>query len=88
MKKLKLFNGRGHHTRTHGDYTGGHFFIGAHSQKHAAELFEQLCGGSGNLTEIRDYYNKGSWGLSMEGIEPEIGVWASHGYNDKPVKLI
>jgi hypothetical protein len=81
-KPLILFNG--------GDWnhSGGHLFIAAHSISDAARLMELArikvknlkCGSdtflvNRNIREIREYFSKGVWGQTMQGITPERGVW-------------
>jgi hypothetical protein len=87
--KLKIWNGRGH-----GKYQNGSIFVAAFTQKHAAELVSMACFGVDNrvsLNEIRNYFHSGTWGNSMEGIEPtEPCVYATNEPygREKPVRVI
>lgn len=80
MKKLKLFNGRDWECR------GGHLYVAAYSVRDAAELssaaYRKTIGLEDRLdivktsiSEVNVYWHKGCWGSSMEGINPERGVW-------------
>lgn len=71
MKVLKIWNGRCHGAK----YRRHHAYVAAYSIKQARELLSMAFFGKEhpNLisgSEIRDYYNAGSWGNVMEGIEP------------------
>lgn len=85
MAKLKKFNGRGH-----GDYKKGHIYVAAYSQKQAADLIGKATGVKNvSVSEISDYYSKGSWGSRMNGIEPtEPCLYASKHYSDQPVRIL
>jgi hypothetical protein len=88
MKKLKLFNGRGHGRK----YQKGHFYVAAYSQKQAAELVGKAAGfvGSIGVSEIAQYYHKNSWGNTMDGIEPtEPCVYGVERiWGDKPKRIV
>jgi len=80
MKKIKIFNGRWG--------TIGHAYVGALSQKHAVELLNRITGhGLMTLSELQNYWSKGCWGDSMNGIKIEVGVWIQDRWN-KPVKRV
>lgn len=94
-KPLKIWNGRGHGR----DYDRGHFYVCATSRLHAARLIATASGYDGQTDsraigqmdrELRDYYSEGCWGIAMEGITPDVGVWATktsqHG--EKPVRIV
>ena len=89
-RKLKIWNGRGHGS----EYQNKHIYVAAYSQKHAAELVSIACYGKDHpdlisLNEIRNYYNAGAWGNSMNGIEPvEPCVYYTEGYSDQEPKRI
>jgi hypothetical protein len=86
MKKLKIWNGRGH-----GKYQNCHYYVAAYSVKEASELIGKASGYSRPVgeSEIRIYYAKGCWGDSMKGITPtEPCVYVSITYNDKPIRII
>jgi hypothetical protein len=80
-KKLKIWNGRGH-----GKFTDSHIYVCATSQKHAAELISNATSAYVTSNEISKYYSN-CWGNSMDGIEPEVGVWVSE-RNGKNVRKI
>lgn len=68
MKKaLKLYNGRGQGTYCSGGWT---FYIAATSAAHAKRIIEAGTPTRINNTEVKEYYNEGSWGNSMSHIEP------------------
>lgn len=70
MKKLKLWNGRGH-----GKYSRHHINIAAYSQKQAAALLSAVVNFHIGIYEITNYYSS-VWGNDMDGIVPtEPGVW-------------
>ena len=78
MKTLKLYNGRFDRR--------DHIFIAAYSNADAARILVQAYakvngyGARSNMiNEINVYFNKGSWGNSMEGITPERGAWVQDG---------
>jgi hypothetical protein len=87
MKKLKLFNGRGHGQK----YQKGHFYVAAYSQKQAAELVGKASGYNFpvGISEITQYYSKGCWGTPMDGIEAnEPCVYGSKKWGDKPERIV
>jgi hypothetical protein len=82
MKNIKIFNGR--------VYKSGRFlhaYVGSHSQKHAIELVKQAGYGM-TQSEINTYWSKGCWGKSMDGIEPQVGVWIREDTFDAKVERI
>lgn len=91
MKTLRIWNGRGH-----GKWTrGGSFYIGAYSRRQAARLLCKACGHPEDdfwigrySREMKGYYAEGCWGNAMEGIAPELGLWATKSYNEKPVRIL
>ena len=97
MKTLKLYNG--------GDWRhrGGHLYIAAYSLADAVRLsneaYRKFKGYEDhpdiNYTSndyARKYWNKGCWGIYMDGITPERGVWhgkeKAGGFAEKPVRII
>lgn len=92
-KPLKIWNGRAHGQQ----WDRGHFYVCAKSRRAAARL---LCLASHpSLTpdardigqmdrELRDYYSPDCWGNTMKGITPEVGVWATRHFTDKPTKIV
>jgi len=83
-KKLKIWNGRGL-----GEYINEHFYVAAYTGKQAIELINSVIGWGMNANELRNYYNKGSWGNTMEGIEPtEPCLYVSLNNGKKVKRLI
>ena len=85
-KELKIWNGR----IVGNKYNRGHIFVAAYSVKQAVELINEACGAFIGPSEINNYYSKGAWGNSMEGIiptEPCVYVQIG-GFSEKPVKII
>lgn len=97
-KKLKIWNGRGWGGYRYDkdgnkmyDPTGikhcDHAYVCAHSQAEAVRIINEARGGWGmTVSELRNYWSD-CWGNSMEGIEPELGVWTTQKYNDKPKRI-
>jgi len=91
MKKLKLFNGRGHHQYKNGIVTTWeHLYIAAYSINDAAELLQEVFSGTVNsrIYEINIYYNKNCWGVLMEDIIPERGIWGILTFCSKPIRIL
>jgi len=90
MRKLRLFNGRGHGRK----YDRHHIYVAARSMAEAARLVSMACFDGRedfvSVHEIKEYYNKDAWGRTMNGIEPtEPCVYISGNlYNDKPIRVI
>jgi hypothetical protein len=101
-KKLKLWNGRlYHYDKANGKYLGHkdpfksklamwtHCYVCATSEKQIVEMFLKIGIHGVTLNEIRVYWSKGCWGNPMDGVTPEIGIWASHDiYDEKPTRLL
>ena len=97
MKKIKLYNGL--LIGKFSDPQKGNFrvefhaYVGAYSVRHAVEMINQKsCELFMNVTinYVSKYWNK-CWGDSMNGIEPQIGLWIRKNniYNNNiPVKRI
>jgi len=94
MRKLKIWNGRDWESR-------GHIYVAAYSVRDAVdvanEAYRKVKGYTDRpdirpftANEVRVYWHKGCWGRSMDGIEPERGVWwQEKPYSgDKPVRVI
>lgn len=89
-KELKIWNGRGH-----GKFSKGHIYVAAYSQKQAAELISIACFGQEHpdrvsTSEVKNYYHKGAWGNTMDGITPtEPCVYVSEKYPETvPVRVV
>jgi len=97
-RELKVWNGRAGccHKRNDPAWDGIQPFRGAYKIYAAAQsradlsrLIQQYCGRDPGETEIRDYWNCGSWGHAKSGITPERGLWLVGGSpKDSPVRLI
>jgi hypothetical protein len=87
-KKIKISNGGiGDITINGKRYDGCHAYVGAYSQQQAVDLVSSIGARNMTLSCYRTYWRKGCWGAAMEGIEPEVGVWVTTGYKEKPIKL-
>ena len=71
-RKLIIANGRGDF-----GYHGldGHLYVCAESKAEAVRLLIQAGHVRMNIREFNEYWSKGCWGVKMEGITPEKGVW-------------
>ena len=75
-KKLKIWNGRGH-------IPNQHLYVCAYTKKHLIEIVNEALNKSLGTTdykyismhEVNTYWSAGCWGVKMDGIEPEVGVW-------------
>lgn len=101
MKKLKLWNGRSicidfyinQLLKIEGriDF---HMYIAAYSVNDIMELVKEFTGkdySSLTKSELSNYFNAGSWGRNMDGIEPERGIWVvnqSYKADRTPIRLI
>ena len=79
-RTLKIWNGRaGHVARLVGGepYRGAHLFVAAFSVADAVRMFEDLLGYRNDVTrhEVMNYWAANAWGLSMEGVPVERGIW-------------
>jgi hypothetical protein len=70
--KLLIANGRGDY-----GYKGldGRLFVCAASKADAVRLLVQAGHERMNAREFNEYWSKGCWGVSMEGVARERGVW-------------
>jgi hypothetical protein len=89
MKTIKLFNGRWHDRfdpilRKSID---SHAYVGAFSKKQAVELCIQAGHKLMTMNELNVYWSHNCWGNSMNGIEPQVGVWVKR-FPNEPVKRI
>ena len=97
-RKLKLWNGRGW-GRAHYDDDGNkipqsykywcdHVYVCAHSVAEAIRIVNEAVGWDViTRNEVNVYWSHGCWGNTMDGIEPELGVWGTQGPNQAPVRL-
>ena len=65
----------------------GHYFICAKTRKHAIELLEQI-----NWGYSKYYFDqhaiKGCWGVDMQDVTPEVGVWVTDDRGKNRQRLI
>jgi hypothetical protein len=76
-RKLRIWNGRGDYAKF-----DGRFYVCATTKKRAVELLAQAGHGCINMNEFTAYYAE-AWGVRMEGIAPEEGVWFSGNDDDR-----
>jgi hypothetical protein len=105
-QELKLFNGRGYSLRKHADplwkkweaecarrechlYVNG--YVAAYSMADCRRVIAEYCGRDPGVTEIRDYWNKGAWGIYMQHVTPERGLWLHpdhRSHDEKPIRVL
>lgn len=86
-KTLQIWNGRGFtvwETKIHFD----HAYVCAESGAEAVKLLQKAGHTGMNYNELKNYWSKGCWGNSMDGITPEKGVWANQGHCDPVERLL
>jgi hypothetical protein len=71
-RALKLFNGRGQYHEASG--LSGHLYIAAYSVADALRVLMEHGFESVSRREINEYFAE-CWGNSMDGVQPERGVW-------------
>jgi hypothetical protein len=88
--KLLIANGRGDY-----GYNGldGHLYVCAATKADAVRLLQQAGHKRMTLREFNEYWSHGCWGVSMEGVAQERGVWFTpknqeHDRNFKPIKVL
>lgn len=86
-RKLRTWNGRGDYRRF-----DGRFYVCAPTKRLAVELLREAGHACINAKEFGEYYSE-AWGVGMEGIAPEIGVWfdgrGGNGYDiGKPERIL
>jgi hypothetical protein len=95
-RKLKIWNGAGYCCRNNKDQRwkdvpfndAPHAFVCAYSRADARRVIAEYTGYEPGDAEIRDYWSEGAWGKSMEGVEPERGLWLQFDSNEKPVRVV
>ncbi|WP_293195847.1 hypothetical protein [Ottowia sp.] len=40
------------------------------------------------MTLVRDYWSHGVWGVRMEGVVPERGLWLEFSLSEPPVRVV
>lgn len=68
-RKLHTWNGRGDYRKF-----PGRFYVCAPTKKLAVQLLAKAGHFFINMKEFSDYYAE-AWGVHMENVTPEIGVW-------------
>ena len=64
-------------------------YVCATSVKQVVAMFIQAGIHGVTTSEIQVYWHKGCWGNAMDGVTPEIGIWADHGiWGEKPTRLL
>lgn len=85
MKELKLWNGRHYGVFRSSEYgKDAHLFIAAYSAADARRVCVECGGIDPGATEVSKYWSQGSWGNSMDGIEPKRGMWITRRFDSKP----
>ena len=81
-RQLKLWNGRSWCCHKHDDPTwagigpdGASIYAAAYSRADLRRLIAEYSERDPGETELRDYWNAGSWGNAMEGVSPDRGLW-------------
>lgn len=96
-KELKLWNGRGIVCRNHKDDRwksdnhnvrhSAHAFVAAYSRADARRIIESYTGCPVPDSEIVQYWSAGHWGNTMNGIQPERGLWIAFDGHSNPIKV-
>lgn len=81
-RKLRIWNGRGYDCINHKDprwkdipYNKScHAYICAYSIADACRVIGEYTGTPGRPSELKNYFSE-AWGISMDGITPERGLW-------------
>lgn len=96
---LKVYNSRGwgranYDDKTHdklptplSKWTESVYSCG-HNRKDIVRYIQLAGGGSSYTVNELSNYGSPQWGNSMEGIDPQPGVWADQGYNKPPTLLL
>jgi hypothetical protein len=95
MKALKLWNGGGACCKKTGDpmwdlvpLNGAPTaFVAAYSRADARRVIAEYCGNLPADSELSVYWNEGTWGAAMEGVEPERGLWLGFD-RKKPLRVL
>ena len=92
MKTLQIFNGRGQsYVAKNGVWTKTeHIYICAWSKLDAVRVMHEAGFKHFTINELNIYYSPGCWGVRMEGVTPERGVWATpyRQYTAKPERIL
>ena len=89
-RKLKVWNGRPYGVLPKSKWTRGHDAATVYACARSVNDLRDLCLSLGLIApsagEVRDYWSP-CWGNSMDGVEPERGVWIAYGYSAKPERV-
>ena len=86
MKKIKCWNTGDVSCLGYCDEPNARASVGAYSREDARRMIEEYCGVKPSVSELRDYWSP-VWGLAMEGIEPERGLWIQWDWKYAPEKV-
>lgn len=83
-RQIKLWNGRAGCCHKRDDpawsgitqHRGQHRIVAAaYSRADLRRLIAEYCGNDPGEAELREYWNAGAWGNSMNEVTPERGLW-------------
>jgi hypothetical protein len=94
-KQLKLFNGSARDCRDYNDSRWDcvacngdpHAYVAAYSIADMARMIEEYTGHKPSMNQLRTYWNRGRWGIHMDGATPERGIWIRFDDNERPVRV-
>lgn len=89
-KALKVWNGRGYCVRKYGDPIWdqvppngtARIYAAAYSRADLRRLIGEYCGTMPSDNELKTYWSE-AWGVSMEGVTAERGLWFKYGHGPK-----
>lgn len=97
MTKLKLWNGNAQTMAPYAEvkkrnipHNGHvHVYACAGSRAEVLRMLQAWTGdvGLGRDSYVRDYWNAGAWGNTMDGIVPERGLWVQYGHGSQPERV-
>lgn len=95
-KTLKLWNGGGFSVKKVGDPLWDGVkqnqaitaYVAAYSQADAQRVIAEYCGRNPPDSELRNYWNKGSWGTRMKDVVPERGMWIEFERGLPPTRVV
>lgn len=91
-RALKVWNGGAYSVLPQSQWKRGHDSAHIYACAHSVADLRQLCVELGlhavAASEVRGYWSN-CWGRSMDGIEPERGIWICYGYGkEKPQRVL
>lgn len=91
---LILFNGRTYCCRKWEDKRWAcvreaeHAYVAAYSLTDARRVINEYTGREfATYGELKNYWNRGTWGINMKDVIPERGLWVIFRYGSQPVRL-